>query len=52
MLGVKPQRIADPALPTKKILDYWGPSQKMLGDSQFINKLISYDKVKKVLDNK
>lgn len=25
-------------------MDYWGPSQKMLSDSEFINSLLNYDK--------
>jgi hypothetical protein len=25
-------------------MDYWGPSQKMLSDTQFINSLMTYDK--------
>lgn len=45
MLDIKPVRIPDPADPTKRIMDYWGPSQKMLSDSQFINSLMTYDKV-------
>lgn len=45
MLDVKPQRIPDPADPTKRIMDYWGPSQKTLADNQFINNLMNYDKV-------
>lgn len=48
MLDVKPQRIPDPADPTKRIMDYWGPSQKTLADNQFINNLMNYDKVQNV----
>ena len=44
MLDIKAVRIPDPNDPSKRIMDYWGPSQKMLSDSQFINKLIDYDK--------
>ncbi|CAM9445138.1 unnamed protein product [Ectocarpus fasciculatus] len=44
MLDVKPARIPDPADPSKRIMDYWGPSQKMLADSNFLNSLMSYDK--------
>ena len=48
MLDVKPQRIPDPADPTKRIMDYWGPSQKTLADNQFINNLMNYDKVQTI----
>ena len=44
MLDIKAVRIPDPNDPSKRVMDYWGPSQKMLSDSQFINKLIDYDK--------
>jgi dynein heavy chain len=44
MLGIKSQRIPDPDDPTKRIQDYWGPSQKMLADAGFINSLKEYDK--------
>lgn len=44
MLGIKPVRIPDPEDPSKRIMDYWGPSQKMLADSGFLNSLLSYDK--------
>jgi dynein heavy chain len=44
MLDIKPVRIPDPADPTKRIMDYWGPSQRMLSDSGFINSLMNYDK--------
>lgn len=44
MLDIKPVRIPDPENPTKRIMDYWGPSQKMLSDSGFLNSLLNYDK--------
>lgn len=44
MLDIKPARIPDPNDPSKRIMDYWGPSQKMLADSSFINNLMTYDK--------
>jgi dynein heavy chain, axonemal len=44
MLGIKPNRIPDPDDPSKRIMDYWGPSQRMLGDPEFINQLKNYDK--------
>jgi dynein heavy chain len=44
MLGVKPKRINDPSDPTKKINDFWGPSQALLGDANFLLGLQTYDK--------
>lgn len=44
MLGIKPARIPDPADPSKRIMDYWGPSQKMLSDAGFITTLKKFDK--------
>ncbi|KAF1322385.1 Dynein heavy chain, partial [Globisporangium splendens] len=44
MLGIKPARIPDPADPSKRVMDYWGPSQKMLGDAGFITMLKKFDK--------
>ncbi|XP_029975539.1 dynein heavy chain 12, axonemal [Salarias fasciatus] len=44
MKGIKPDRIADPAGTGKKILDYWGPSKKLLGDMNFLRDLKEYDK--------
>lgn len=34
----------DPANPTKKLDDYWGPSQALLGDPTFMTQLKEYDK--------
>jgi dynein heavy chain len=42
--GIKPQRIPDPEDTSKRIMDYWGPSQKMLGEKDFITSLKTYDK--------
>lgn len=39
MLGIKPVRIPDPEDPSKRIMDFWGPSQKMLGEADFIAQL-------------
>lgn len=39
MLGIKPVRVPDPEDPSKRIMDFWGPSQKMLGDPEFIIQL-------------
>ncbi|RHY32869.1 hypothetical protein DYB32_002144 [Aphanomyces invadans] len=44
MLGIKPNRIPDPADPSKRIMDFWGPSVKMLSDSTFIQQLKKFDK--------
>jgi dynein heavy chain len=44
MLDIKPVRIPDPENPSKRIMDYWGPSQKMLADPGFIKLLFDYDK--------
>lgn len=39
-----PLQVNDPTNPTKKIDDYWGPSQALLGDSTFMSQLQEYDK--------
>uniref|UniRef100_A0A8D3BVT1 Dynein axonemal heavy chain 12 n=1 Tax=Scophthalmus maximus TaxID=52904 RepID=A0A8D3BVT1_SCOMX len=44
MKDIKPDKIADPAGTGKKILDYWGPSKKLLGDMNFLRDLKDYDK--------
>jgi len=44
MLDVKPEKVADPNGGPKKIVDYWGPSKKLLSDLSFIQRLKSYDK--------
>ena len=44
MLDVKPDKIADPNGGPKKVLDYWGPSKRILGDMGFLGRLKSYDK--------
>eukprot|EP00944_MAST-04C_sp_MAST-4C-sp1_P000756 g756.t1 len=45
MMGVKPEKIKDPANDGKKKDDYWGPAKKhLLGDSKFLQKLKEYDK--------
>lgn len=43
MKGVPPDRINDPAT-GKKVVDYWGPSKKILGDMAFLQTLKDYDK--------
>jgi dynein heavy chain len=42
--GVKPEKIADPSGTGGKIIDYWGPAKKMLGDMKFLQSLKDYDK--------
>ena len=44
MKDIKPDKINDPAGSGKKIPDYWGPSQKLLGDMNFLNSLKEYDR--------
>ncbi|XP_056445731.1 dynein axonemal heavy chain 12 isoform X2 [Gadus chalcogrammus] len=44
MRDIKPNKIADPAGTGQKILDYWGPSKKLLGDINFLRDLRIYDK--------
>lgn len=42
--GVPPDKIPDPANPGKKILDYWAPSKRILGDMSFLDSLRNFDK--------
>ncbi|KNC96829.1 uncharacterized protein SPPG_07663 [Spizellomyces punctatus DAOM BR117] len=44
MKGIKPARIKDPGGSGKMVEDYWGPAQKVLGDSHFLQSLKTYDK--------
>lgn len=44
MLSMKSERKPDPGGSGKMIEDYWGPSQKLLGDFKFLDRLKSYDK--------
>ncbi|KAJ8333348.1 hypothetical protein SKAU_G00422440 [Synaphobranchus kaupii] len=44
MKEIKPEKITDPAGKGQKILDYWGPSKKLLGDMNFLRDLKEYDK--------
>ncbi|XP_069795725.1 dynein axonemal heavy chain 12 isoform X2 [Narcine bancroftii] len=41
---IKPEKINDPSGSGEKILDYWGPSKKLLGDMNFLKDLREYDK--------
>ena len=43
MLGEKAERKPDPSS-GKMVEDYWGPSQKLLGDMRFLDRLKTYDK--------
>lgn len=43
MKAVPPDRIND-AASGKKIVDYWGPSKRILGDMGFLQSLKDYDK--------
>ncbi len=44
MKSVKPERKPDPSGSGKMIEDFWGPSQKVLGDFKFLESLKTYDK--------
>lgn len=44
MKDIKPEKIQDPSGSGQKILDYWGPSKKLLGDMGFLQMLREYDK--------
>ncbi|KAL3853467.1 hypothetical protein ACJMK2_017003 [Sinanodonta woodiana] len=44
MKDIKPDKINDPDKPGQKILDYWGPSKKLLGDMNFLGMLKEYDR--------
>ena len=44
MKSIKPERKPDPSGSGKMIEDFWGPSQKLLGDLKFLDSLKSYDK--------
>jgi len=44
MKSIKPKRINDPAGGVKKVDDYWGPSQILLADPNFLSDLQTFDK--------
>ncbi|CAG5048847.1 unnamed protein product [Parnassius apollo] len=44
MKGIPPDKIPDPNNPGKKVLDYWGPSKRILGDMGFLDSLRNFDK--------
>ena len=41
---IKPEKVPDPSGSGKKILDFWGPAKKMLGDLKFLEKQKTFDK--------
>lgn len=43
MLNVPPDRLNDPSS-GRIILDYWGPSKRILNDIEFLHYLRDYDK--------
>lgn len=43
MLSIPPLRVEDPAT-GKRVLDYWTPSKRLLGDMRFLETLRQYDK--------
>nr|KAG5713480.1 hypothetical protein BaRGS_025028 [Batillaria attramentaria] len=43
MMGIKPEKKVDKDS-GKQVEDFWGPSQKLLGDMKFLEKLKTYDK--------
>lgn len=44
MMDIKPAMVADPAVPGKKVPDYWPAAKAMMNDSQFVEKLQTFDK--------
>jgi dynein heavy chain len=44
MLDVKPTMVADPAVPGRKVADYWDASKRLLADSGFMARLKEYDR--------
>ena len=44
MKGIKAERKPDPSGSGKMIEDFWGPSQKVLGDFKFLDSLRTFDK--------
>ena len=44
MLAIKPDRKPDPTGTGRMVEDYWGPSQKLLSDMKFLDRLKAYDK--------
>ncbi|XP_050428284.1 dynein axonemal heavy chain 3-like [Adelges cooleyi] len=44
MKGIKSERKPDPSGSGRMIEDYWGPSQKLISDTKFLDSLKTYDK--------
>ncbi|XP_065670290.1 dynein axonemal heavy chain 12 isoform X3 [Hydra vulgaris] len=44
MKDIAPDKVNDPSGSGKKVLDFWGPSLKLLGDMNFLHSLKEYDK--------
>lgn len=44
MKDIKPEKINDPDKPGQKIMEYWGPSKRLLGDMNFLGMLKEYDR--------
>lgn len=44
MKAIKPERKPDPSGSGKVVEDYWGPSQKLLGDLRFLDSLKAFNK--------
>ncbi|XP_059163826.1 dynein axonemal heavy chain 12-like isoform X1 [Physella acuta] len=44
MKDIKPEKVNNPDKPGQKMNDFWGPSKKLLGDMNFLQGLLEYDK--------
>eukprot|EP01135_Chromosphaera_perkinsii_P000898 Nk52_evm61s152 gene=Nk52_evmTU61s152 len=44
MKEIKPDKIPNPSGSGEKVIDYWGPAKKLLGDMKFLESLKVYDK--------
>ncbi|KAL8620603.1 hypothetical protein ACOMHN_017884 [Nucella lapillus] len=44
MKDIKAEKINDPDKPGQKLMDYWGPSKRLLGDMNFLGMLKEYDR--------
>lgn len=40
-MEVAPEKKMDPAT-QKRVTDYWGPAQKMMGQSDFLDRVVNY----------
>lgn len=41
LMEVQPEKKMDPAT-QKRVSDYWGPAQKMMGQSDFLDRVVNY----------